>query len=305
MKKIKIALITSSLLSAGLSFPSYAEDEHGILTHAIESITSHDVNKTTTYYRDLDQDGVSDEHDHCLNTMFGVPVDQNGCELDDDKDGVVNRIDQCPNSAPGAFVNRVGCELDSDGDGVPNSKDKCPRTPKGVSVDAHGCEFIDTDQDLVNDKFDECLDTPLDGSVNRHGCEPHEYVLTNIIFQSFAHDIQESQRPILRKDAALLSNLKEGEVVLITGHTDYTASDDVNLRLSWRRADSTKQFIIDELGHIEQKVYINGYGEDQPTASNANEEGKQENRRIELRVITRDELPSDAMLTLPPEMIPR
>jgi len=305
MKKLKIALITSSLLSAGLSLPSYAEDEKGVLTHAIESITSYDVEKTTTYYQDLDQDGVGDQYDHCLNTMFGVPVDQHGCELDDDKDGVVNRIDQCPNSAPDAFVNSVGCELDSDGDGVPNSKDKCPETPRGISVDAHGCEFIDTDQDLVNDKFDECLDTPLNGTVNRHGCEPHEYVLTNIIFKTYSHDIQESQRPILRKDAALLSNLKENEVVLITGHTDYLGSDELNQRLSWRRASSAKDFIVNELGHISQKVYINGYGESYPVADNSTEYGRKENRRIELKVITLDELPADATLTLPPEMIPK
>lgn len=305
MKKIKIALITSSLLSAGLSLPSYAEDEKGVLTHAIESITSHDVKKTTTYYQDLDQDGVDDQYDHCLNTMFGVPVDQHGCELDDDKDGVVNRLDQCPNSAPDAFVNSVGCELDDDADGVPNSKDKCPETPKGISVDAHGCEFIDTDQDLVNDKFDECLDSPLNGSVNRHGCEPHEYVLTNIIFQTYSHDIQESQRPILRKDAALLSNLKENEIVLISGHTDYLGSDGLNQRLSWRRASSTKEFIVNELGHIDQQVYINGYGESLPIADNDSEHGRQENRRIELKVITLDELPSDATLTLPSEMIPK
>lgn len=307
MKKIHLTLLTSSLLSAGLSLPSYAEDKasNEVLTHAKEALTSYDVKKTTAYYQDLDQDGVKDQFDHCLNTLFGAPVDQNGCEIDNDKDGVVDRIDQCLNTALGVAVNRFGCENDEDKDGVPDSKDKCPGTPKGITVDAHGCEIIDVDQDKVDDRVDECLDTPLNGTVNRHGCEPHEYVLTNIIFQTYSHDIQESQRPILRKDAALLSNLKDNEVVLITGHTDYIAGEELNLRLSWRRANSAKQFIVNELGHLQQKVYINGYGESRPIADNSTEEGRQANRRIELKVISIDELPSDATLTLPSIMTRR
>ncbi|VAW49284.1 hypothetical protein MNBD_GAMMA03-312 [hydrothermal vent metagenome] len=303
MKKIKIALITSSLLTTSLS--AYAEEstQHQELPHAIESLDSYDVNTTTVYYKDLDQDGIKDQYDHCLNTLLGVPVDQNGCEIDADKDGVADRIDRCLNSPPGVLVNRFGCENDEDEDGVPDSKDKCPGTPKDATVNAHGCEIIDIDKDKVDDKVDECLDTPLNSVVNRHGCEPHEHVLTNIVFQTYSHNIQESQRPILRKDAAQLSNLKEDEVVLITGHTDYRGSDDLNLRLSWRRANSAKQFIINELGHIEQKVFINGYGEEQPIADNTTEEGQLENRRIELKVISITELPDNAQLTLPPEMI--
>ncbi len=307
MKKFNIALVTSSLFTACLSIPSYAEEviQDKPVTHAIKSLTSYDVKTTTTYYKDLDQDGVKDQYDHCLNTLFGVPVDQNGCEIDNDKDGVVDRIDQCLNTALGVVVNQFGCENDEDADGVPDSKDKCPGTPKGVTVDAHGCEMVDIDHDKVNDAVDECLDTPLNSTVNRHGCEPHEHVLTNIIFETYSHDIQESQKPILRKDAAMLSNLKEGEVVLITGHTDSIASEALNLRLSWRRANSAKEFIVQELGHIAPKVYINGYGERYPIADNTTEEGRQTNRRIELKVIKQDELPSDAMLILPTEMIPK
>ena len=307
MKKIKIALVTSSLLTVSLALPAYAEEapQEKPVTHAIKVLTSYDAKKTTTYYKDLDQDGVEDRYDHCLNTLFGAAVNQYGCEVDNDKDGVVDRIDQCLNTARGVAVNPFGCEKDEDGDAIPDSKEKCPGTPKGVNVDAHGCEVVDIDHDEVNDNIDECLDTPLNGIVNRHGCAPHEYVLTNIIFQPNSHDIQESQKSILRKDAAMLSNLKENEVVLITGHTDYQASGESNLRLSWRRANSAKAFIVQELGHIGQQVYINGYGEAYPVADNSTEEGRQENRRIELKVITKSELPSDAVLTLPTKMLPK
>ncbi|VAW47730.1 hypothetical protein MNBD_GAMMA04-2298 [hydrothermal vent metagenome] len=307
MKKTKIVLVTSSLFTACLSHSSYAEEptQDKPSTHAIESLTSYDAKTTSTYYKDLDQDGVKDQYDHCLNTLFGVPVNKFGCEVDNDKDGVVDRIDQCLNTALGVVVNQFGCENDEDADGVPDSKDKCPGTPRGITVDAHGCEIIDIDRDNVNDNIDECLDTPLNGTVNRHGCEPHEHVLTNIVFDTYSHKIRDDQRPILRKDAAMLSDLKEDEVILITGHTDYVGSDGLNLRLSWRRANSAKQFIVQELGHLDPKVYINGYGELYPIVDNSSEEGRQENRRIELKVINKSELPDDATLILPSEMIPK
>ena len=305
MKKTTIVLATSGLFATLTTLSTYADNapEKNPVTHAIESLTSYDAKQTSVYYKDLDQDGVKDQYDHCLNTLLGANVDQTGCEIDSDKDQVVDRIDQCPNTAPGVIVNRFGCENDEDGDGVPDSRDKCPSTPKGATVDAQGCEIIDLDKDKVDDKIDQCLDTPLNATVNRHGCEPHEYILTNIIFDTYSHDIKDSQKPILKRDAAMLSNLKEDEVVLISGHTDYVGAEDMNMRLSWRRANSAKNFIIQELGHIGQKVYINGYGENYPVADNSTEEGRQENRRIELKVIALEELPDNALLSLPPEML--
>jgi len=303
MKKMKTALTTICIITAFTPLHSYADTQQNTTTHAIESLSSYDAKITETYYKDLDQDGVQDQKDHCLNTSFGVPVDQTGCAIDADKDGVADHIDKCLNSSPGAVVNQFGCENDEDGDGVPDSKDECPGTPAGTPVNAKGCEIIDIDQDKVDDAEDECIDTPLGGTVNRHGCEPHEYVLTNIVFKSYSHQIEEDQKPIIRKDAAMLSNLKENEVVLITGHTDYQGRESMNIRLSWRRANSAKDFIVNELSHVQQLVYINGKGEMYPVADNTTEEGRQENRRIELNVIPRDALPADAKLILPPEMI--
>ncbi len=59
--------------------------------------------------KDSDKDGVIDSKDKCPNTIVGVKVDENGCELDDDKDGVVNRLDKCPNTMEGAKVDAQGC----------------------------------------------------------------------------------------------------------------------------------------------------------------------------------------------------
>lgn len=58
---------------------------------------------------DDDNDGVLNSKDLCPNSLAGVIVDENGCELDDDNDGVVNRLDKCPNTSPGVKVNVDGC----------------------------------------------------------------------------------------------------------------------------------------------------------------------------------------------------
>lgn len=58
---------------------------------------------------DDDNDGVLNSKDLCPDTLPGVVVDKNGCELDDDKDGVVNRLDKCPGTSEGVKVNSEGC----------------------------------------------------------------------------------------------------------------------------------------------------------------------------------------------------
>lgn len=275
----------------------------GVETDAQETIQTKDADVVLNQYKDLDQDGVADKLDHCLNTIFGVKVDAKGCELDSDQDGVYDRLDHCPGTTPGVKVNVFGCEGDEDNDGVFDSKDQCPGTPEGTPVDEVGCKLIlDTDKDGVNDTEDQCPNTPAGEAVNEHGCVPVNIVLTNIVFDSNKHDIRDDQVATIKQDAAALSTLKEGEVVLITGHTDWQAPQPFNLRLSWRRANSAKQFIVNELGHSADRVYITGKGELEPIADNNTEQGRQQNRRIEFKVIELDAVPADATQTMPVEM---
>ena len=276
----------------------------GQKTEALESIPKIDADLVESSYKDLDQDGVPDKLDHCPNTILHVDVDAKGCELDSDQDGVFNRLDYCPDTAPGVKVNRYGCEGDEDKDGVYDSKDQCPGTPEGTIVDEVGCKkLLDTDKDGVNDADDLCPGTPEGVKVNAHGCEPKVYALANIVFDSFDDKIRDDQVAKLKHDAGVLSDLKDNQVVLITGHTDWQAKADVNERLSWRRANSTKTFLEKELNYKSNRIYINGKGEMQPIASNKTAEGRQENRRIELKVINIDELPADAKETIPKAML--
>ena len=61
---------------------------------------------------DDDKDRVLNSKDLCPNTLAGVKVDKDGCEVkndDDDKDGVLNKFDKCLNTSAGVKVNKDGC----------------------------------------------------------------------------------------------------------------------------------------------------------------------------------------------------
>jgi outer membrane protein OmpA-like peptidoglycan-associated protein len=69
----------------------------------------------------------------------------------------------------------------------------------------------------------------------------------------------------------------------IQGHTDKTGKRQANLRLSKKRADAVKDYLV-ELGLSPDLMTAVGYGPDRPTASNRTVAGRAKNRRIEFRV---------------------
>ncbi|HAJ42986.1 MAG TPA: hypothetical protein DCM00_10065, partial [Alcanivorax sp.] len=72
--------------------------------------------------------------------------------------------------------------------------------------------------------------------------------------------------------------------VEIAGHTDSKGSDEYNQALSERRAESVRDFLID-LGVDPGRLQARGYGDTRPVDSNATDEGRERNRRIEMRRI--------------------
>jgi len=69
----------------------------------------------------------------------------------------------------------------------------------------------------------------------------------------------------------------------IGGYTDNVGNADANLKLSQKRAENTMQELV-KLGVDAKRLEAQGYGEKHPVADNATEEGRQKNRRIDLRV---------------------
>ncbi|UCG53772.1 MAG: OmpA family protein [Candidatus Latescibacterota bacterium] len=88
---------------------------------------------------------------------------------------------------------------------------------------------------------------------------------------------------------ATILNKYEDTEVLLEGHTDATGSDEYNLELSEKRAQSVANYLA-SLEVNPTRFTIMGYGEDQPVADNETETGRQQNRRVEVAIYANDKL---------------
>ena len=74
------------------------------------------------------------------------------------------------------------------------------------------------------------------------------------------------------------------EVIIAVGHTDSVGSDDYNQKLSVRRAEAVKAYLVSK-GAEKNRVYTEGKGEKAPVADNKTAEGRAKNRRVEIEVV--------------------
>ena len=94
----------------------------------------------------------------------------------------------------------------------------------------------------------------------------------------------------------LLKNIKEfveqnNYEITIQGHTDSIGSNAYNFKLSRRRAESVKAKLL-EFGLSEDRIVgIEAMGEEQPIATNETKEGRAQNRRVEFKLVQRENIP--------------
>lgn len=74
------------------------------------------------------------------------------------------------------------------------------------------------------------------------------------------------------------------EVIIAVGHTDSVGSDAYNQKLSVKRAEAVKAYLVSK-GIEKNRVYTEGKGEKQPVADNKTKEGRAKNRRVEIEVV--------------------
>lgn len=74
------------------------------------------------------------------------------------------------------------------------------------------------------------------------------------------------------------------EVIIAVGHTDSVGSDKYNQKLSLRRSEAVKAYLVSK-GIEKNRVYTEGKGEKQPVADNKTAEGRAKNRRVEIEVV--------------------
>ncbi|MDF1484179.1 OmpA family protein [Ramlibacter sp. H39-3-26] len=74
------------------------------------------------------------------------------------------------------------------------------------------------------------------------------------------------------------------EVIIAVGHTDSIGTDAYNQKLSVRRAEAVKAYLVSK-GIEKNRIYTEGKGEKQPIADNKTAEGRSKNRRVEIEVV--------------------
>jgi outer membrane protein OmpA-like peptidoglycan-associated protein len=247
---------------------------------------------------DNDGDGIPDENDACPDLPEDVDgfEDDDGCpDLDNDQDGIPDKDDRCPDE-PEDFdgdEDTDGCPdlvKDSDNDGIPDDVDRCPLQPEDIDgfQDDDGCPDLDNDLDGIPDEVDNCPSSPetFNGYQDEDGCpdeKPIEekFVLRGVNFESGSAALTPDSYSVLDEVVRSLQAYPEVRVE-IRGHTDSQGPASFNLELSQRRADSVRQYLVNA-GIDPSRLVAIGVGEEEPVASNANPEGRLQNRRIEFR----------------------
>lgn len=148
--------------------------------------------------------------------------------------------------------------IDSDGDGVPDGQDRCPGSAKGAPVDAYGC----TKEQLAA------------GS---------ERQFDDVLFAFDKSDLTPEGVAILDNAAQVVTTGEYKSLrINVSGHTDWVGSEGYNQALSERRANTVKAYLVKK-GVDASRIRTFAYGESQPVADNATDEGRAKNRRAEVR----------------------
>jgi OOP family OmpA-OmpF porin len=145
-------------------------------------------------------------------------------------------------------------QVDDDGDGIFNAQDRCPDTLAGLRVDQYGCA--------------------MEGALAN---------VPGVRFVTGSARFDASSTPALFRLVAAMEGQPSMRIEL-RGHTDAVGSDLVNMQLSEQRAAAIARFLEGE-GIEEWRLSVTGFGATRPVADNATEQGRELNRRVEVRVL--------------------
>ena len=252
---------------------------------------------------DTDGDGILDPSDECPRKPEDKDAfqDEDGCPEDDnDADGIADKIDDCPLDPEDrdGHEDTDGCpDLDNDADGIADRVDQCPDEPedKDGFEDDDGCPDCDNDKDGVPEcpqPVDKC---PTEAANTADGCPPKYQLITvteqkielkqTVYFDTRKATIKPVSFPLLNEVALALKDNPTIQV-RIEGHTDSQGSDRFNLKLSKKRADSVRSYLIKK-GIDPLRMVAEGYGETVPIADNRTKGGRDQNRRVEFVITSR------------------
>lgn len=240
---------------------------------------------------------AAEHRDRAGTALTQVVAGVQACAQDPDGDGVLRDDDLCPDvKGP---VSQSGCP-DPDGDGIVGPADKCPDVAEDLDGkdDEDGCpESDDTDGDGILDENDACPVQPetVNGYDDEDGCPDRKLELVEVKRDLKKIEIKErvffrtARASIRTRSYDLLNQVAEAIMtnptmaVVVEGHTDSVGSAASNLKLSQRRADAVRSYLIRQ-GVPEDRLTAIGYGEERPLDSNRTREGRSRNRRVEFTI---------------------
>ncbi|AXY42780.1 OmpA family protein [Halomonas sp. JS92-SW72] len=211
-------------------------------------------------------------------TRFFVPLAAAallvGCATTDPYSGQTQRSQTGTGAAIGAAVGAAAGALSGDG-----STSRRDRALIGAAVGAAAGAGIGAYMDRQEEELRQSTrGTGIE--VDRRGDDIVLNMPSSVTFGFDSSELTMSARNALNDVASILTQYTDTRVN-IAGHTDSTGNADYNQRLSERRAESVGNYLA-QAGVSRNRLYMTGYGPSQPVASNATEEGRAQNRRVEI-----------------------
>ncbi len=124
--------------------------------------------------------------------------------------------------------------------------------------------------------------------VERVGEGIHITFDSGILFDVNSYTLRDAAKSNIKELSRVLQKYDDTNI-LIEGHTDSTGSDALNAKLSEKRADAVADY-AKSLGVKGMRMAIAGYGEKQPLVDNGSDEGRQQNRRVEIAIVANKKL---------------
>ncbi len=190
-------------------------------------------------------------------------------------DGFTESTDIEPPEAV-AEMNAESVEVVTQVDPVPNSTIEVTTVPEVVSQK-------DTDGDGISDLSDVCPGTATGIITNSEGCDVLSGVIEGVEFKSSSAKLVGNSKAAL--DTIVDELLRQPNVrIAVMAHTDSSGSAVDNLELSKKRVITVVRYLMSR-GVSGKRLRPEAFGENEPLSSNATPEGRQANRRIEVRQI--------------------
>jgi outer membrane protein OmpA-like peptidoglycan-associated protein len=120
------------------------------------------------------------------------------------------------------------------------------------------------------------------GPKENKGCPEILDRASKVLFETGKAIIKSESYSLLDELAAMLKKYPDTRIIL-EGHTDSEGDDAANMKLSKDRAKAVAEYLIDKLIEA-NRVSSDGFGETKPIADNKTAEGRQKNRRVDMRL---------------------